>query len=80
MRVTNGTANGDTTWLGLAGRHGATAADSAQSGEWAVAYHGTKHCNLPGILANGFSAVSMKQIWHAIVSLKIYLLMTFSDF
>ena len=36
--------SGNNTWL----------RNSGGSGEWAVAYHGTQHCNLPGILSGGF--------------------------
>jgi len=46
VRVKGKYDDGDDSWLGLDGG----------PGEWAVAYHGTKHNCLPGILENGFFA------------------------
>eukprot|EP01048_Picozoa_sp_COSAG05_P022081 COSAG05_NODE_4279_length_1585_cov_2.716016_1_plen_281_part_00 len=43
VRVKDKYDDGSNTWLGMRNK----------PGEWAVAYHGTDHCNLPGILANG---------------------------
>ncbi len=42
---------GDNTWL----------RQSGGPGEWAVAYHGTDHCNLPSILAGGLRAGSHQE-------------------
>lgn len=44
VRVSGKYDKSDDSWLGLDGR----------PGEWAVAYHGTKHNCLPGILMSGF--------------------------
>ena len=61
VRVKGKYDGGDNTWLKCRGG----------PGEWAVAYHGTDHCNLPSILAGELRPGSM-QVYQSEVGRGIY--------
>jgi hypothetical protein len=61
VRVKGKYDGGDNTWLKCRGG----------PGEWAVAFHGTNHCNLPGILSGGFK-VGPRQLYKREVGAGVY--------